>query len=63
MLQNNMMLINKASFEKLSPALQKLLLDEAAAVSAKNTAAAAGARGVDARGHPQVRQDEGDRQS
>jgi len=37
MLQNNMMLINRASFEKLSPALQKLLLDEAAAVSAKNT--------------------------
>lgn len=37
MLQNNTLLINKTSLEKLKPDLQKLLLDEAAAASAKNT--------------------------
>jgi tripartite ATP-independent transporter DctP family solute receptor len=37
MLQNNTMIINKKSLEKLSPELQKVLLEEAAAVSAKNT--------------------------
>ena len=37
MLQNNTLLINKSSLEKLKPELQKLLLDEAAAASAKNT--------------------------
>lgn len=37
MLQNNTLLINKNSLEKLKPELQKLLLDEAAAASAKNT--------------------------
>ncbi len=37
MLQNNTIVINKASFAKLSPEYQKILLDEAAAVSAKNT--------------------------
>ena len=37
MLQNNTMIINKRSFEKLSPELQKVLLEEAAAVSAKNS--------------------------
>jgi tripartite ATP-independent transporter DctP family solute receptor len=37
MLQNNTLLINKTSLEKLKPELQKLLLDEAAAASAKNT--------------------------
>lgn len=39
MLQNNTILINKASFDKLNPELQKLLVDEAAAASAKNTVA------------------------
>jgi TRAP-type C4-dicarboxylate transport system substrate-binding protein len=42
MLQNNTILINKASFDKLKPELQKLLLDEAAAASAKNTVAQQG---------------------
>lgn len=37
MLQNNTILINKGSIEKLKPEFQKLLLDEAAAASAKNT--------------------------
>ena len=37
MLQNNTMIINKKSLEKLTPELQKVLLEEAAAVSAKNT--------------------------
>jgi TRAP-type transport system periplasmic protein len=37
MLQNNTIIINKASFAKLSPENQKILLEEAAAVSAKNT--------------------------
>jgi tripartite ATP-independent transporter DctP family solute receptor len=37
MLQNNTMVINKASLAKLTPAQQKILLDEAAAVSAKNS--------------------------
>ena len=37
MLQNNVMIINKRSFEKLSPELQKVLMEETAAVSAKNT--------------------------
>ncbi len=37
MLQNNTILINKASFDKLKPELQKLLVDEAAAASVKNT--------------------------
>ncbi len=37
MLQNNTIIINKRSFDKLSPQFQKLLLDEAAAVSVKNS--------------------------
>jgi TRAP-type transport system periplasmic protein len=37
MLQNNMIVINKASLDRLKPDMQKLLMDEAAAVSAKNT--------------------------
>jgi TRAP-type C4-dicarboxylate transport system substrate-binding protein len=37
MLQNNMMLINKTSFDNLSHEHQLILLDEAARVSAKNT--------------------------
>ena len=37
MLQNNTILINKASLAKLTPELQKLLIDEAQAASAKNT--------------------------
>jgi TRAP-type transport system periplasmic protein len=37
MLQNNMMVINQASMGRLKPEMQKLLIDEAAAVSAKNT--------------------------
>ena len=37
MLQNNLVIINKRSFEKLSPEFQKVLLEEAAAVSEKNT--------------------------
>lgn len=37
MLQNNTIVIGKAAFGKLKPELQKLLLDEAAAVSAKNS--------------------------
>jgi tripartite ATP-independent transporter DctP family solute receptor len=37
MLQNNTIIINKASLAKLSPQNQKILLDETAAVSAKNT--------------------------
>jgi len=37
MLQNNTLLINKSSLDKLKPELQKLLMDEAAAASAKNT--------------------------
>lgn len=37
MLQNNTMIINKRSFDKLSPELQKVLLEEAAAASAKNS--------------------------
>jgi tripartite ATP-independent transporter DctP family solute receptor len=37
MLQNNTIIMNRASLEKLKPELQKLLLDEAAAASAKNT--------------------------
>ena len=37
MLQNNTMMINKNSLARLSPDNQKILLEEAAAVSAKNT--------------------------
>jgi TRAP-type transport system periplasmic protein len=37
MLQNNTMMINKASLERLSPEHQKMLMEEAAAVSAKNS--------------------------
>lgn len=37
MLQNNTIIVNKRSFEKLSPALQKVLLEEAAAASIKNS--------------------------
>jgi tripartite ATP-independent transporter DctP family solute receptor len=37
MLQNNTILINKASLAKLKPEMQKLLVDEAEAASAKNT--------------------------
>lgn len=37
MLQNNTMIINKRSFEKLSPELQKVVLEEAAAASTKNS--------------------------
>jgi tripartite ATP-independent transporter DctP family solute receptor len=37
MLQNNTMVINRRSFERLAPPLQKLLLDEAAAASARNS--------------------------
>jgi tripartite ATP-independent transporter DctP family solute receptor len=37
MLQNNTMIINKRSFDKLSPDMQKILMEEAAAASAKNS--------------------------
>ena len=37
MLQNNTIVINKASLARLSPENQKILIEEAAAVSAKNT--------------------------
>lgn len=37
MLQNNTMIINKRSMDKLSPEFQKVLLDEAAAMSEKNS--------------------------
>ncbi|WP_202883261.1 TRAP transporter substrate-binding protein [Ramlibacter lithotrophicus] len=37
MLQNNTIVINKASFAKLSPENRKVLIEEAAKVSAKNT--------------------------
>jgi TRAP-type transport system periplasmic protein len=37
MLQNNTIVINKASLAKLSPENQKILLEEAATISAKNT--------------------------
>ena len=37
MLQNNTMMINKASLERLSPEHQKVLIEEAAAISAKNS--------------------------
>jgi tripartite ATP-independent transporter DctP family solute receptor len=37
MLQNNTMIINKHSFEKLTPANQKILMEEAAAASTKNS--------------------------
>jgi TRAP-type transport system periplasmic protein len=37
MLQNNTIIINKRSFEKLSPALQKIMIDEASAASVKNS--------------------------
>ena len=37
MLQNNTMIINKRSFDKLSPELQKILMEEAAAASVKNS--------------------------
>lgn len=37
MLQNNTMIINKRSFDKLSPEFQKVLMEEAAAASAKNS--------------------------
>jgi len=37
MLQNNTIVINKRSLEKLSPEFQKVLFEEAAAVSAKNS--------------------------
>ena len=37
MLQNNTMIINKRSFDKLSPDLQKIVMEEAAAASVKNS--------------------------
>lgn len=37
MLQNNTMIINKRTFEKLSPEFQKVMLEEAAAASVKNS--------------------------
>jgi tripartite ATP-independent transporter DctP family solute receptor len=37
MLQNNTMVVNKRSFERLSPEFQKVLMEEAAAASAKNS--------------------------
>jgi TRAP-type transport system periplasmic protein len=37
MLQNNTMIINKRSFEKLAPELQKVVMEEAAAASMKNS--------------------------
>jgi TRAP-type C4-dicarboxylate transport system substrate-binding protein len=37
MLQNNTIVINKNSLARLSPDNQKILMEEAAAVSAKNT--------------------------
>ena len=37
MLQNNTMIINKRSFDKLTPEFQKVVLEEAAAASKKNT--------------------------
>jgi TRAP-type transport system periplasmic protein len=37
MLQNNTIIINKRSFDKLSPEMQKLVLEEAAAASVKNS--------------------------
>lgn len=37
MLQNNTIIINKRSLEKLSPELQKVLMEEAAAASVKNS--------------------------
>jgi tripartite ATP-independent transporter DctP family solute receptor len=37
MLQNNTMIINKRSFDKLTPEQQKVLLEEAAAASVKNS--------------------------
>lgn len=37
MLQNNTMIINKRSFDKLTPEFQKVLMEEAAAASAKNS--------------------------
>ncbi len=37
MLQNNTMIINKRSFDKLSPELQKVVMEEAASASAKNS--------------------------
>ena len=37
MLQNNTIVINKTALAKLSPANQKILIEEAAAISAKNT--------------------------
>ena len=59
MLQNNTMVINKRSFEKLTPEQQKIVLDEAAAVSARTRSCSRTARSH-AGGHPQDRQD-GDR--
>ena len=37
MLQNNTIIVNRRSFEKLSPELQKIVLEEADAASAKNS--------------------------
>lgn len=37
MLQNNTMIINKRSFDKLSPDMQKIVLEEAAVASTKNS--------------------------
>jgi TRAP-type transport system periplasmic protein len=37
MLQNNTMIVNKRSFERLSPEFQKVLMEEAAAASVKNS--------------------------
>jgi tripartite ATP-independent transporter DctP family solute receptor len=37
MLQNNLIIMNKRSFDKLSPELQKVVMEEIAAVVAKNT--------------------------
>jgi tripartite ATP-independent transporter DctP family solute receptor len=37
MLQNNTMIVNKRSFERLSPEIQKVVMEEAAAASVKNS--------------------------
>ncbi len=63
MLQNNTIVINKNSLAKLTPDQQKILLEEAAAVSAKNTELQQGREKVHARGHPQVGQDQGHRRA
>jgi len=62
MLQNNTLLINKNSLEKLKPELQKLLMDEAAAASAKKHPTAASTRSVHVGRHSQVAPHQSDRQ-